>query len=71
VEIGEALDFLLVLNWVHETQLKNVDFELDVATLKTSQNVDAIISFCRLTFGNCRKFSVVDKSMKFFAFLQR
>ncbi|AES59297.1 hypothetical protein MTR_1g017820 [Medicago truncatula] len=33
VEIGEALDFLLVLNWVHEIQLKNIDFELDAKSV--------------------------------------
>ncbi|PNY03840.1 cytochrome p450 [Trifolium pratense] len=36
VDIGEALGLLSALNWVHELQLENVDFELDSKNVVTS-----------------------------------
>jgi ribonuclease HI len=36
VDIGEALGLLSALNWVHDLQLENVDFELDSKNVVTS-----------------------------------
>ncbi|KAK2425311.1 hypothetical protein QL285_035568 [Trifolium repens] len=36
VDIGEALDLLSALNWVHDLRLENVDFELDSKNVVTS-----------------------------------
>ncbi|CAJ2645584.1 unnamed protein product [Trifolium pratense] len=36
VDIGEALGLLSALNWVHDLQLENVDFELDSRNVVTS-----------------------------------
>jgi hypothetical protein len=35
-DIGEALGLLSALNWIHDLQLENVDFELDSKNVVTS-----------------------------------
>jgi hypothetical protein len=58
IHIGEALGLLSALNWVHELQLRLVDFELDskqVVAQFSSPNFDVIefediIDNCRVLF---------------------